>query len=207
MIIRNLIIRKILLASCFLLTLPESIGATATDTGCNFFHKKPSFICKICTKKSVDEMVDFLEKNGDTLCEAGVHDTPLTPEDLNRFLGPLELTQITTLSFHRTNITDEGAKEIASFLKTLMLKTLDLSGNKIGDEGLKALVEATQNLPASMPVTLILDNNKITNSGTLYLEEILQNDLPIKLISLKKNQIDETTIKKLANIVETIIKT
>lgn len=72
-------------------------------------------------------------------------------------------------------------------MKASNLKYLKLKGNKIGDDGVKALCKAILN---SNIHTFDLSYNNITWEGVTYLMTLATTNKKIKVLSLKKNNIN-----------------
>lgn len=76
------------------------------------------------------------------------------------------------------------------------LKFVKFKGNKISDEGVKALCKALLN---SAVHTLDLSYNSITWEGVTYLLTLIGANKRIKVISLKKNNINPKLFNRIAN--------
>lgn len=76
------------------------------------------------------------------------------------------------------------------------LKFLKLKGNKIGDEGVKALCKS---LLGSSVHTLDLGYNAITWEGVTYIMTLVSTNRKIRVLNLKKNNINQKLFTKLVN--------
>lgn len=117
-------------------------------------------------------------------------------EKLGDIVKNLTKNQLTILDISENEIRDADLQVISAFLPIAKgLKTIKLSRNFIGDEGIKTLCGAISGLNVQ---SIDLSGNSITNEGLGSLLKFANSNRRLRLLNMRRNQIDSKVRERFA---------